>query len=55
MPVGFNDFKHHVVLQVLNKVQHPLPQGKRRGVPARGVESEQLSRLVTQPDTATAP
>lgn len=36
LPVAFNDLKHHVVLNVLDEVEHPLPEGKRCCVGARG-------------------
>ena len=34
IPVWFHYFKHHVVLKVLYKVQHSLPQSKSRRVPS---------------------
>lgn len=34
MPVGLHHLKHHVVLDVLHKVQHALSEGKRSGKPA---------------------
>lgn len=49
LPVTFNDFKHHVVLNVLDEVQHPLPQGKRSSVGARGRQREALGHLVADP------
>jgi len=52
LPVGLDDFKHHVVLEVLHKVEHSLAKCKRRRVPSCRVESEQLCWLVTQPDAA---
>ena len=50
VPVGFNDLKHHVVLEVLNQVQHALAQGEGCCVPTGGVEGEPLRLLVNQPD-----
>lgn len=29
LPVAFDDLKHHVVLNVLDEVEHPLPEGER--------------------------
>ena len=34
-PILFHHLKHHVVLKVLDKVQHPLPQSEGRQVPLR--------------------
>lgn len=34
VPVGLHHLKHHVVLDVLHKVQHALSEGKRSGKPA---------------------
>lgn len=35
VPVGLHHLKHHVVLDVLHKVQHALSEGERRRKPAR--------------------
>lgn len=49
LPVTFNDFKHHVVLNVLDEVKHSLPQGKRSCICARGRQWEALGHLVADP------
>lgn len=38
VPVGLHHLKHHVVLDVLHKVQHSLPEGKRSSKPAQQFE-----------------
>lgn len=39
VPGGLDHLKHHVVLDVLHKVEHALSEGKRRGKPEpRGVQ-----------------
>ena len=49
LPVGFNHLKHHVVLKVLNKIQHSLSQGKCSRIPPRSLEGVHFGRLVTNP------
>ena len=50
-PILFYHLKHHVVLKVLDKVQHPLPQSEGRQVPLRGVQGVHLGSLVPYPYT----
>ena len=50
-PILFHHLKHHVVLKVLDKVQHPLPQSEGRQVPLRGVQRVHLGSLVPDPYT----
>ena len=52
VPVGFDDFKHHVVLKVLHKVEHALPQCEGSRVPARLLHAVHLGHFVPHPHAA---
>lgn len=45
VPCGLHHLEHHVVLDVLHKVQHALSEGERYGEPAHrsNGETEQIS------------
>lgn len=40
VPRGLHHLEHHVVLDVLHKVEHPLPEGERGGEPAERAQCE---------------
>lgn len=50
-PVGFDHFNHHVILEILNKVQHPLTKSKSRSVAIGRLQFENLGCLVGDPHT----
>ena len=50
-PVLFHHLKHHVVLKVLDKVQHALSQSEGGQVPLRWVQGVHLGSLVPDPYT----
>ena len=50
VPARFEDFKRHIVEQVLNEVEHPLLQGARQRVVLVRASQTQLARLGAQPD-----
>lgn len=46
MPGGFHHFKHHVVLNILDKVEHSLPQSESTSKPAcRGTGTEEAMQI----------
>ena len=51
VPVLSHHLKHHIVLKVLDKVQHALSQSEGGQVPLRGVQGVHLVSLVPNPYT----
>ena len=49
LPVWFYHLKHHVVLEVLNKVQHSLTKGECRRIPACWTEHVLFRAFIAQP------
>lgn len=48
--VGFNSLLHHVVLEILDKEEHTLSEGKRPSVPNSCRPRQQLHSLVNYPN-----
>lgn len=55
VPGRLDHLKHHVVLNVLHKVEHPLAQGKRSSKPFGRGQTVQLEVFVADPDIAQQP
>lgn len=49
-PMRLDNLNHHVILQILHAMQHPLPQSKRRSIMLCIAKMEFLGNLIGFPD-----
>ena len=49
MPIGLDHFHHHVILEILDAVEHPLAEDEGGHVRLRGGHRECLAHFVGQP------